>query len=53
MGTRLMDMYRFGTVDPRWESASDAVRNPGQMLPITITEIRANCHLNDNDCPSG
>lgn len=53
MGTRLMDMYRFGTVDPRWESASDAIRSPGVMLPITITEIRANCHMNDNDCPSG
>ncbi|MGD2069453.1 MAG: hypothetical protein PVI57_12320 [Gemmatimonadota bacterium] len=53
MGLRLGDMYRFGTQDPDWESASDAVQTPGEMLPITITEIRANCYLNDQTCPGG
>lgn len=50
MGLRLGDMYRFGIVDSRWEPPSDAMQTPGEMLPITITEIRANCHLNSNPC---
>lgn len=50
MGLRLADMYRFGTTDPKWEPPSDAMQRPGTMLPITITEIRANCHLNEQSC---
>ncbi len=50
MGLRLGDMYRFGIEDSRWEPASDAMQTPGEMLPITITEIRANCHLNGLGC---
>ncbi len=50
MGLRLGDMYRWGLTDPKWQSGSDAILTPGEMLPITIIEIRANCHLNGNGC---
>ena len=50
MGLRLADMYRFGLTDPKWEAQSDAISTPGEMLPITIIEIRANCHLNGQGC---
>jgi len=46
MGLRLADMYRFGIQDARWQSAGDAAKAPGTMLPITIIEIRSNCYLN-------
>lgn len=42
MFRRLNDMYRFGSQDPQWGSTSSAFREPGTMLPITITEIRSN-----------
>lgn len=45
MGTRLMDMYRFGIQDPHWRPNSDAMSQPGTLMPITIIEIRANPHL--------
>lgn len=57
MGLRLPDMYRWGLApgaesDPaaRWAGGSDAVVNAGAMLPITIIEVRANCHLNGQGC---
>ena len=50
MGQRLADMYRFGLTDPKWEPNGDAVKAPGTLLPITIIEIRANCHLNGLGC---
>ena len=50
MGLRLADMYRFGLTDPKWEAQSDAISTPGEMLPITIIEIRANCHMNGQGC---
>ena len=50
MGLRLADMYRWGITDPKWQSGSDAILTPGEMLPITIIEIRANCHLNGQGC---
>ena len=50
MGLRLADMYRFGIQDRLWEPNGDAVTAPGTMLPITIIEIRANCHLNGLGC---
>ena len=50
MGLRLADMYRWGITDPKWESGSDAILTPGEMLPITIIEIRANCNLNGQGC---
>ena len=50
MGLRIADMYRFGLTDPKWEAQSDAISTPGEMLPITIIEIRANCHLNGQGC---
>ncbi|MDA0329991.1 MAG: hypothetical protein O2958_13415 [Gemmatimonadetes bacterium] len=53
MGLRLADMYRWGLTDPTWAPTSDAVLRPGSMLPITIVEIRANCHLNGQTCPTG
>ena len=53
MGLRLTDMYRFGESDSLWQPPSDAVTAPGTLLPITITEIRSNCHLNGQTCPAG
>lgn len=57
MGLRLQDMYRWGlqpgaTSAPsaRWQSGSAAINTPGTMLPITIIEVRANCHLNGQGC---
>ncbi|MCA9737234.1 MAG: hypothetical protein KC645_06395 [Gemmatimonadetes bacterium] len=49
-GQRLADMYRFGVVDDVWLPTSDTQQNPGKLLPISITEIRANCHLNGLGC---
>jgi len=49
-GLRLQDMYRWGLTDSRWQSGSQAVTDPGEMLPITIIEVRANCHLNGQGC---
>jgi hypothetical protein len=43
-------MYRFGLTDPRWGAGSDAARSPGTFLPITLVEVRANCHLNGLGC---
>lgn len=57
MGLRLPDMYRWDLApgadsDPaaRWAGGSDAVTARGSMLPITIIEVRANCHLNGQGC---
>lgn len=50
MGLRLNDMYRFGIKDPMWTSVSDAFKAPGTLLPITLVEVRANCHLNGLGC---
>lgn len=50
MGLRLADMYRFGITAPEWEPQGDALSAPGMLLPITIIEIRANCHLNGLGC---
>ncbi|HSH76766.1 MAG TPA: hypothetical protein VLA09_13845 [Longimicrobiales bacterium] len=55
MGLRLGDMYRWG-LQPQgnpnvsWSPNSEAVLSPGEMLPITIIEVRANCHLNGQGC---
>ena len=49
-GLRLADMYRWGIEDPQWQGVSAASSSPGTMLPISIIEIRANCHLNDVGC---
>jgi starch-binding outer membrane protein, SusD/RagB family len=45
MGLRLNDMYRFGIQDRHWSPTSDALTKPGTLMPITITEIRANPNL--------
>jgi hypothetical protein len=50
MGVRLTDMYRFGITDPAWEPVSDAIQAPGTLLPITLVEVRSNCHLNGLGC---
>lgn len=47
-GRRLADMYRFGEVAPEWQANSPAASTPGSFFPITITEIRSNCHLNQD-----
>ena len=50
-GRRLNDMYRFGLASNRWQPTFEAFATPGVFLPITIREIRANCHLNpDFEC---
>ena len=49
-GLRLADMYRWGLTDPKWQGASAALAQPGTMLPISIIELRANCHLNGLGC---
>ena len=41
-GRRLADMYRFGTVDPRWSATSAAVRQVGCRFAIPISEIQSN-----------
>jgi len=51
MGLRLQDMYRWGITDDRWLSTNTAITAPGTMMPITIVELRANCHLNEQPCP--
>lgn len=50
MGLRLADMYRFGIKDSKWQPNAQTMTAPGTMLPITIIEIRANCHLNGLGC---
>jgi hypothetical protein len=50
MGLRLPDMFRWGLQDDRWLSTNTAITAPGTMMPITIVEIRANCHLNGLGC---
>lgn len=49
-GLRLADMYRFGIRDPKWLATNPTIAKPGEMLPISIVEIRANCHLNGLGC---
>ena len=49
-GLRLQDMYRWGLTDPLWAAGSTTLVSPGQMLPITIVEIRANCNLGTSTC---
>lgn len=50
MGLRLQDMFRWGLQVDRWQPASSAVTSPGQMLPITIIECRANEFLDSDTC---
>jgi hypothetical protein len=50
MGLRLQDMFRWGLQLERWQPASSAVTSPGQMLPITIIECRANQYLDNDSC---
>ena len=49
-GLRLADMYRFDIRDPKWLATNPTIAKPGEMLPISIIEIRANCHLNGLGC---
>jgi hypothetical protein len=49
-GLRLADMYRFGIQASDWSSLAVTSSGPGEMLPISIIEIRANCHLNGLGC---
>jgi starch-binding outer membrane protein, SusD/RagB family len=50
MGLRLQDMYRWGLTDSRWLPTNTTITNPGEMFPIAIVEVRANCHLNGQGC---
>ncbi|MHC4234518.1 MAG: RagB/SusD family nutrient uptake outer membrane protein [Planctomycetota bacterium] len=50
-GVRVHDLYRFGMRSDNWQTTSPAVQTPGTFFPITIIEIRSNCHLNqDFEC---
>jgi starch-binding outer membrane protein, SusD/RagB family len=49
-GLRLADMYRFGATSSDWSGLSAAAARPGEMLPISIIEVRANCNLNGLGC---
>ena len=49
-GLRLGDMYRFGIQASDWSNLAVTSSGPGEMLPISIIEIRANCHLNGLGC---
>lgn len=49
-GQRLNDMYRFGLTSDKWQAGRPSTTG-AVFLPITIVEIRANCHLNpDFEC---
>ena len=41
-GLRLADMYRWGLKDPKWQDASDSMKCPGVMLPVSNIERQAN-----------
>ncbi len=45
-GRRLNDMYRFGIKDREWDATSTAIKQPGCLFPIPISERRANPELN-------
>ena len=49
-GLRLADMYRWGLKDTKWQDASDAVKCPGVMLPVSIIERRANVQKWEDGC---
>ncbi|MBV6520603.1 MAG: hypothetical protein MNPFHGCM_00721 [Gemmatimonadaceae bacterium] len=42
MGRRLNDMYRWKIVDPEWNPNSTAVRLPGCLFPIGLSERESN-----------
>jgi hypothetical protein len=44
-GRRLNDMYRFGIVDARWATDSDARTCPGSELPINNAERLSNANV--------
>lgn len=46
-GRRLNDMYRFGIVDPRWATDSEAATCRGSMLPINNAERLSNPNVAD------
>jgi hypothetical protein len=50
MGLRMQDMYRWGITDALWTPQSEAITNPGEMLPITIVECRANLNIGEANC---
>ena len=45
-GRRIVDHYRFNTPSPYWSSSAVASIKPGTLLPITISEIKANPNIN-------
>jgi starch-binding outer membrane protein, SusD/RagB family len=49
-GLRLGDMYRFKLTDSKWDANGAAMSRPGEMLPISIIELRSNCYLNGLGC---
>lgn len=44
-GRRIADHYRFGSPSSYWSSSAVATTSPGALLPITISEIKANPNL--------
>ena len=51
-GRRLVDEYRFGVVDDNWQPGSEAITNPGRLLPITNVECLSNPNIGAGQCPS-
>ncbi len=44
-GRRVLDHYRFDNPSAYWSTSSAAFTSPGALFPITITEVRANPHI--------
>jgi hypothetical protein len=49
-GRRLADHYRFGTRSPRWQPGSEALTQPGRVLPITAWECLSNEFIGAAKC---
>jgi len=49
-GRRLADQYRFGIVASKWQPGSEALTEPGRMLPITAAECLSNPLIGGANC---
>jgi hypothetical protein len=49
-GRRLTDMYRFGIQSAKWQAGSEALTQPGRMLPITARECLSNPLIGTANC---
>ena len=49
-GRRLQDEYRFGDYPDLWQPGSEAITNPGRLLPITSVECLSNPNIGADKC---